>query len=151
MKFINLYGLTLNENQRAGSAWDAELPNGERVEFKADLAAKYTGNTFIETRYSNDKGVTWKPSGFSLAKKQAQWWVIQVGVGTDYLWITIEALTFFIKEGPDYPVKGIRKGINGNSSFIKCEGIIVPLKDIQTIAVEAPVSKIIVDKPNPFS
>jgi len=121
--------------------------------------AQRTGNAFIEMKYSNDSGETWRPSGYLLAKKQSDWWVTQVGVGEDYVWIKMKDLKFLIEEGPDYPSKSIRKGINGNSSYIRCTGVIVPLKELRAVATENPFERVVpakkkkvsVDKTNPFA
>ena len=149
-KFIKKYGLTRNNQQQVGSAWDAETSDGERIEFKADISAAKTGNTFVECRYSRDGGATWRDSGIALAIEQSKWWVIQVGDSTDYRWFLTADLQALIKLG-NFVIKGIRKNINGNSEQIRCEGYIIPLETLKAYEKPAPVQKIFLDtKPNPF-
>lgn len=150
-KFIELFNLRKNTQQKIGSAWDAETFEGERIEFKADISAEKTGNTFVEFNYSNDSGENWRDSGINLAKDQAKWWVIQVGDKPDYRWMLTADLVSLIENG-NFRQASIRKSINGNSQSIRCMGHLIPLSIIEGILKPAPVSKKkkVDKKDNPF-
>jgi len=134
--FIETYGLERNDNQKAGVAWDAKFPGTDvTIEFKADLMAAKTGNTFVEFSYSRD-GVTFRDSGINLAIHQAYFWVIQVGHSQDYRWMLVEELKALIDKF-NFRTANIRKGINGNSELISCVGHIVPLNSLEPILIDS--------------
>lgn len=134
-RFVEKYGLERNENQKAGIAWDAKFPNTDLyIEFKADLMAAKTGNTFVEFSYSKD-GDVFRPSGIELAVDQADFWVIQVGDSDDYRWFLVDDLKAHI-DTYNFRTASIRKGINGNSELISCIGHIVPLTTLKHLEID---------------
>lgn len=142
-RFAEYYGLTVNHDQKKGAAWDCEIPgSGERIEFKADFSGSKTGNHFVEFRYSNDHGETWDDSGIVLAKDQAEYWVVYLGVNHDsYYWFRPQDILKLIEQN-NYKTVGIRRNLYGNRDSIRCEGWLVPLADLANIEIEAPLDPI---------
>lgn len=138
--FCRHYGLRNNHNQSKGAAWDACIPGTEeRIEFKVDFMASKTGNHFVEFRYSSTEGMSWDESGITLAKDQATWWVVYLGNETDeYMWFKTTDVVELIKQ-LNPPVKGIRRNLYGNSGSVRCEGYIIPLKEMLKIILPPPV------------
>lgn len=139
-RFARYYGLIINHNQKKGSAWDCEIPNTqEKIELKHDFMAIKTGNHFVEFRYSNNDGVSWDESGITLAKDQAKWWVVYLGDESDeYMWFKTADIIELIKQ-LNPPVKGIRRSLYGNSGSVRCEGYIIPLKELKKIILPPPI------------
>jgi hypothetical protein len=140
VNFARYYGLELNHKQSKGSAWDCLIPGtDEKIEFKSDFMAAKTGNHFVEFRYSNCDGESWDESGITLAKDQAQWWVVYYGINPDeYCWYRPESLLALV-ESLKPPIKGIRRNLYGNKGSVKCEGYIIPLTEMLKIQVREPL------------
>jgi hypothetical protein len=141
--FARYYGLSINHDQKKGTAWDCVIPTtGERIEFKADLMAAKTGNHFVEFRYSNDEGTTWDDSGIVLAAEQADYWVIFTGEEYDeYHWFDPADIIKYVEKNKP-AVKEIRRNLYGNSGKIRCEGWIIPLEDLYQLEVEPPLEPV---------
>lgn len=138
--FARHYGLQINHKQSKGSAYDCIIPStGERIEFKADLMGAKTGNHFVEFRYSRDEGKTWDQSGITLAKDQSQYWVVYFGDEPGvYSWFRpLDVLA--LVEQTNAQIKGIRRNLYGNSGSVRCEGFIVPIKDLKLIEIKSPI------------
>lgn len=132
--FCKQFNLTRVHFQRTGTAFDAECPHtGRRYELKVDTAASRTGNVFIETAYSADGGQSWADSGFNLARKQAQAYVIKVG--TEYIFCECPVLETFLLEN-NFRVAATRAGANGNALGAHARGLIVPVVRLRGIAYE---------------
>lgn len=144
--FAKYYGLEINEDQKKGTAWDAIIPStGEKIEFKSDFMAAKTGNHFVEFQYSNNEGEDWDESGISLALYQSDYWVVYYGRHPeDYHWYRPKDV-LDLADSLDAAVKGIRRNLYGNSGSIRCEGYIIPLKNMEKIEIEPPVPSVELD------
>lgn len=136
-KFCKQFGLTRNGFQRKGVAFDAEDAQGFRWEFKHDRAAEKTGNHYLETAQTNDGGITWVHSGFSLSLFQAKYYVVLIG--QDYLKLETELLDIWLEEHPSRckPIT-TRPGVNGNREGQFSKGLLVKIEDLLKIATVIP-------------
>lgn len=141
--FARYYGLSINHNQRRGTAWDCMIPTtNEKIEFKSDFMAAKTGNHFVEFEYSNNNGEDWDESGISLALYQSDYWAVYYGRHPeDYHWYYPKDI-LALAEKLDATVKGIRRNLYGNSGSIRCNGYVIPLSEMDKIEIEPPVSPV---------
>jgi hypothetical protein len=138
--FARYYGLSINHDQKKGSAWDCMIPTtGQKIEMKFDFMAAKTGNHFVEFEYSNNGGEDWDESGISLALYQSDYWAVYFGRHSeDYHWYYPQDV-LDLAEKINAPVKGIRRNLYGNSGTIRCNGYVIPLAQMEKIEIEAPV------------
>ena len=56
--------------------WDMVTPNGEKIAIRFDELSLETNAHYLELEQRTDRDSGWKVSGFGLARKNADWWVM---------------------------------------------------------------------------
>lgn len=118
--------------QTKGVAFDAEDAQGFRYEFKHDIMGESTGNHYLEIAQTNDGGVTWVDSGFSLSLYQAKFYVIRIG--QNYQIFNVLDLDLWI-ESNHSKCKAIqtRPGANGNRPGQFSKGFLIKFVDLARV------------------
>lgn len=130
--FCKQFHLTRNVNQAKGVAFDATDEQGYNWEFKHDKAAEKTGNHYLETSQTNDNGVTWVHSGFSLTLMQAKYYVVRIG--KFYHIFSSDELDLWIESHPSKckPIT-TRPGVNGNREGQFSRGLLIKIADLANV------------------
>lgn len=125
---------TENLNQKVGIAYDFITPEGLKIEVKADLMSCNTGNFFLETKQTLDSGVTWVPSGITLAIEQADF-VLFISSKEEIIAVSTPVLSELLNT-PGFRKKRTNHGANGNRDANAAIGMLVSRQILRSHACE---------------
>ena len=116
--------------QNEGSAYDYTC-EGKKIELKQCWKSKVTKNHFLEFEQRSDFNSPWKPSGFTLSRREADVWVV---ANDKWIWlISINQMEKMLDEH-EFPIAITESLKNGNRIGQYARGYLVPLSILEQYA-----------------
>jgi hypothetical protein len=70
------FGWTLLSPKERGNGLTCKAPDGAMIALRFDWASMDTGNHYLEVECRENRESPWKASGFGIARKKADYWVV---------------------------------------------------------------------------
>ncbi len=109
-----------------------EAPDGSKIAIRFDELSLQTDAHFIELEQRADRDSRWKASGFGIARKNAEWWVM---ANSERLYLCqTKALWKAVKRERDADEKHSRRNLEDSDKRMYSRGQILPLKVLESVA-----------------
>ena len=120
----------LPSNQRTDGL-TCQAPDGAMIALRFDWGSIETGNHYLEVESRENRESAWKPSGFGIAQKKAQYWAV---VNEDDVFIAdVSKLARLIKKQRGELEDHVsRRNIDSRDKRMYARGYILPLDDLET-------------------
>ena len=106
-------------------------PDGSMIAMRFDWPSVETGNHYLEVESRENRESSWKPSGFGLAQKKAQYWAVVIG--EDVLMADVNKLAKLIKkQRRELQDHVSRRNLESRDKRMYARGYLLPLADLES-------------------
>ena len=106
-------------------------PDGAMIAMRFDWGSVQTGNHYLEVESRENRESAWKPSGFGMAQKKAQYWAVVNGDDV-YVADTSKLARFLKKNRRELQDHISRRNLESHSKRMYARGYLLPLKDLKS-------------------
>lgn len=118
-------------NKEAG--WDMVAPDGSKIAIRFDELSLETGAHYLELEQRKDRESRWRPSGFGLARKAADWWVM---ANSERIYVApTKALWKSVKRDRDADEKHSRRNVEDPDKRLYSRAHIMPLEKLAAVSI----------------
>lgn len=109
--------------------WDMETPTGEKVAIRFDELSLETGSHYLELEQRSDRDSKWVSSGFGLARKSSDWWVM---ANNEKIYVAAtKTLWGVVKRDKSAEEKHSRRNLDDPDKRLFSRAHILPLSDLE--------------------
>lgn len=106
-------------------------PDGSMIAMRFDWPSVETGNHYLEVESRENRESSWKPSGFGLAQKKAQYWAVVNG--KDVFMADVAKLARHIKkQRRELQDHVSRRNLDSHEKRMYARGYLLPLVDLES-------------------
>ncbi len=115
------------------SGWDMVAPDGSKIAIRFDELSLETGAHYLELEQRKDRESRWRPSGFGLARKAADWWVM---ANSERIYVVpTKALWKSVKRDRDAEEKHSRRNVEDPDKRLYSRAHIMPLEKLAAVSI----------------
>lgn len=125
----DLMGWKHLEGIHKNDGWDMIAPNGEKIAIRFDELSLETEAHYLELEQREDRNSKWKSSGFGIARKNADWWVM---ANSEKLYVaTTKKLWTIVKKSKDREERHSRRNISDPDKRLFSRAHIVSIDELE--------------------
>jgi hypothetical protein len=106
-------------------------PDGSMIALRFDWSSTETGNHYLEVESRENRESSWKPSGFGLAQKKAQYWAVVNGKDV-FVADTSKLARLLKKQRRELDDHVSRRNLDHRDKRLYARGYLLPLKELET-------------------
>jgi hypothetical protein len=126
-------GWTHLDGANKESGWDMVAPDGSKIAIRFDELSLETGAHYLELEQRKDRESRWHPSGFGLARKAANWWVM---VNSEKIYVApTKELWKAVKKTRDADEKHSRRNVDDPEKRLYSRAHIIPLENLAAVSI----------------
>jgi hypothetical protein len=108
-------------------------PDGSKIAIRFDELSLETGAHYLELEQRKDRESRWRPSGFGLARKAADWWVM---ANSERIYVVpTKALWKSVKRDRDAEEKHSRRNVEDPDKRLYSRAHIMPLEKLAAVSI----------------
>jgi hypothetical protein len=125
----NLGWEVLSSNQRTDGL-TCQAPDGAMIALRFDWPSTETGNHYLEVESRENRESAWKPSGFGIAQKKAQFWAV---VNDEDVFVAdVNKLARLLKkQRRELEDHVSRRNVGSHDKRMYARGYLLPLEDLE--------------------
>ena len=125
----NLGWEVLSANQRTDGL-TCRAPDGAMIALRFDWPSTETGNHYLEVESRENRESAWKPSGFGIAQKRAQYWAVVND--EDVFMADVNKLSRLLKkQRRELDDHVSRRNVGSHDKRMYARGYLLPLDDLE--------------------
>jgi len=125
----NLGWEVLSANQRTDGL-TCQAPDGAMIALRFDWPSTETGNHYLEVESRENRESAWKPSGFGIAQKRAQYWAV-VNEEDVFMADVNKLARLLKKQRRELEDHVSRRNVGSHDKRMYARGYLLPLEDLE--------------------
>ena len=119
----------LPSNQRTDGL-TCQAPDGAMIALRFDWGSIETGNHYLEVESRENRESAWKPSGFGIAQKKAQYWAV-VNEEDVFMADANKLARFIKKQRSELTDHVSRRNLDSRDKRMYARGYLLPLENLE--------------------
>jgi|TARA_Y100000294_G_scaffold119600_1_gene111065 hypothetical protein len=113
--------------------WDMETPDGSKIAIRFDEISLDSGAHYLELEQRSDRDSKWKSSGFGLARKNADWWVM---ANSEKIYVTsTKKLWTIVKKAKGSDERHSRRNLEDPDKRLFSRAHIISIEDLAACSI----------------